>query len=153
MLVEHTAIKVGNAAINCLKFSIVSRIIQPSVKQNTQKTFIETVEKLVITSLLLCPLQFITQIVWIKIQKAFLLNKVAEHQSVQHHRGVPLLISLNLYALNKRHKRIMLFFETCIEVFGYLTRIHLKSFMNTSGYIYNSDYLVDIKTNTIEFTK
>ena len=38
------------------------------------------------------PRQLFTQIVDIEVEETLLLDEVAEHQSIEHHRGVPLLI-------------------------------------------------------------
>ena len=84
------------------------------------------VEEAILALLLARPLQLVAQIIYIAIQKTFFLNEVAEHQAIEHHRGVPLfvfvllIINMVVNACNKFGKVAVLFLKPGIEIFGNL---------------------------------
>ncbi|OAV68318.1 hypothetical protein Barb6XT_01075 [Bacteroidales bacterium Barb6XT] len=153
MFIKQAAVEIGDTPINPFKIIIMLRAVQTTMKQCAQKTFVEYSEKLVFSLLLLSPFQFLPQIIRVKIQKAFFLNEIAEHQSVEHYRYIPLLVAFHFNATNKRQKRCMLFFETGIEVFGYFGCVYFKSSMYADRNIYNSYFLVKFKTQIRQFTE
>ena len=47
-----------------------------------EKPLVERAEKLIFTLLLPHPVEFVAQVVEVKIQETFFLNKIAEHKAV-----------------------------------------------------------------------
>ena len=94
MLVEHAPIEVGNLAINQFKLSLMAGCIESVLEELNEEALVERLEELIIASLLLTPCQLVSQIIDIAIEKTLLLNEIAKHQSVEHHRGIPLLIAI-----------------------------------------------------------
>lgn len=89
--------------------------------------------------------EFVAQIVNIKIQKAFLLNEVAEHKPIEHYRCIPLLVAVVLginMVVDARYKLckcLVLLFEAGIEIlcdfFGVDSEccLHLRAQVNDIG--------------------
>ena len=77
------------------------------------------------------------------MKEPFFLDKITEHQSVQHHRSIPLLIAvlfhryMVVYSRYEIGKSLVFLLKTGIEVFGYLLRINRKSSLNAFFHIDN----------------
>ena len=97
VLVEHTTVEVGNATIDVLEFVIMLRGIQSTVEEGNKESLVERVEETVFAPFALCPLQLVLQVIHIAVEKPLLLYEIAKHQSVEHHRGVPLLVAVVLF--------------------------------------------------------
>ena len=61
-----------------------------------QESLIERLEESVLATLLLHLVELFSQIVFVHIKKTLLLDEVAEHQSIEHHGGIPLLLLVAL---------------------------------------------------------
>ncbi|NLF73637.1 MAG: hypothetical protein GX575_31750 [Candidatus Anammoximicrobium sp.] len=71
--------------------------------------------------------QPVTQVVGIVVQESFLLDKIDEHQPVQHERGVPLLVVLEGNALDELEKRRVFGLEPVVESFGDTVHVERRS--------------------------
>ena len=105
--------------------------IKSIVEQTGKETTIER-EELSFALPFLNPFQFVLQIVKIAVEKSFLLNEVAEHQAIEHHRSVPLLVvvvlclNMVVYAGNEISKRLVLLLESSIKVLCNFFRVDSK---------------------------
>ena len=68
--------------------------IESALEELHEEALVERLKELIFASLLLTPCQLVSQIIDIAIEKSLLLNEIAKHQSVEHHRGIPLLIAI-----------------------------------------------------------
>ena len=157
MHIEHTAVEIGNAAIHIFEIAVVFRRVQSAVEESGQKTFVETAEEAVFASLLLRPFQLVAQIIHIPVEEAFLLDEIAEHQAVEHYRGVPLLVAVVLVgnlvvdARNELGEVGVLFLESCIEVLGDLFGIDDEGSLHPFHHIGDSASLVQFERQALDF--
>ena len=153
--VEHTSVEVWDASIHALKFLRVTRVIQTVMKELGEETSIERMEKPVFTLLTSHPCQFVTEIVSIIVEEAFLLNKVTEHEAVEHDAGIPLLVLVLLHinfvvnTRDKLDKSRVLFAEALIEILCQFLRVHYEGRLDALFHIHDSSMLVYIKGQSI----
>src|SRR5574344_2629743 len=134
--------------------------IQSVLEQMDKKLQIERTEEFIFTPLLFAPFHFITKIIGLSIQETFFLNEIAEHQTVEHHRSVPLLVSV-LFQIrdviintrDKLGKGVVLFFETSIKVLGHLLTVDGKSALDAFLYVYDCCDFCIIKRQVIYLRK
>ena len=124
---EHATIQIRYASIFLHKVLLMAWRIQTIVEQADQETTIEGIVEMALAFLALHPSQFVAQVVGIQIEETFLLNEVAEHQSIEHDRGVPLLVAILLevrylvvYTRNIFGEIGVFLAKTSIEVFSNL---------------------------------
>ena len=111
------------------------------------------------SSLHVTPRQFIAQIVIVAIEEAFLLNEITEHKAIEHHRSVPLFVTvlgcleLIVNTGDEITEGGVLLAETGIEIFGQFLGVNLEGVIDTLTHIGDSDgvLLVDTECETIEF--
>src|SRR5574344_1077729 len=134
--------------------------IQSVLEQMDKKLQIERTEEFISTPLLFAPFQFITKIIGLSIQEAFLLNEIAEHQTVEHHRSVPLLVAvlfqicdLVVNTRDKLGKGVVLFFETSIKVLGHLLTVDGESALDAFLYVYDCCDFCIVKRQVINLGK
>src|SRR5438477_12906609 len=101
MHIEQSAIEVWNLTKQRFEFRRMLALTQTIMEELDEKVAIESVE-LIFSTLLLQPFQTIGEIIGIAIelprglciQETFTLDKIDEHQAVEHQRGIPLATSL-----------------------------------------------------------
>ena len=105
---------------------------------------------------MLYPQEFVLQIIDVQVEETLLLDEVAEHQTVQHYAGVPLLIAVLLQVCNLIvdaadvfGKVGVLFAETCIEILCNLLRVDDKSFVDAVFHINDGGTLVQIEADAL----
>ena len=152
MPVEHATIEIGYLAIHLLKLTFVAWCIQAILEELHEEPLVERLKKLVFAPLLLAPRELVAQVVDIAVKKTLLLYEVTEHQSVEHHRGVPLLVAVRLQVSNlvidtrnKLDKSIVFFLEACIEVLSNLLAIDSKSALYALLHIHDGRALVEVE--------
>ena len=159
---EHTTIQIRYASVFLHKVLLMAWRIQTIVEQTDQETTIERIVEMPLSFLTFHPSQLVSQVVGIQIEETFLLNEVAEHQAVQHDRGVPLLVAiwylLRLISLfvffinivvNTRNvlgKVGVLLAEARIEVLGNLLRIDDEARLHLFLHIYNGGVFIQGET-------
>ena len=87
------------------------------MEEPAEKETVEGVE-LVMAKLCLHLSQFVFKIIHIAVKEWLFLNKVNEHEPIEHHGRVPLLIIFPCNSLNKSPKILLLSFELIIKTFG-----------------------------------
>ncbi len=101
-------------------------------------------------------IQVFTQIIDIAVKKTFLLNEIAEHQSVEHNRSIPLLITVlfDCYIVidtgYELGKGCVFLLEPRIEVLGDFFSVYSESTMYTLLYINNGCGFRRVKSDAIE---
>ena len=74
----------------------MTRGIKSAMKQLCQESPIERLKETVFTLFAAHPRQLISEIVGVVVEEAFLLDKVTEHEAVEHDAGIPLFVAIVL---------------------------------------------------------
>ena len=128
--------------------------IKSIVEQTGKETTIER-EELAFALPFLHPFQFVLQIVKIAVKESFLLNEVAEHQTIEHHRSVPLLVvvvlclNMVVYAGNEISKRLVLLLESSIKVLCNFFRVDSKRSLYSCLHVNNVCLLVELEGKVV----
>lgn len=61
------------------------------------------------------------------------VNKINEHQTIQHQRRIPTLIIGIFQTLNQCHKRGVLFFEMVVKLFSRFFRVAVETVIDAVG--------------------
>src|SRR3989337_2724 len=83
--------------------------------------------------LLLGSVEPVTQVVAIAVEKSLALDEIDEHQPVEHHRGVPLMVLLDGNAGDELEERGVLLAELVVEAFG--NPLDVEGFTGATRYI------------------
>ena len=89
--------------------------------------------------------QPLAEIVRVAVEEALLLDEVAEHETVQHDRGIPFAVALFGQILDARHKRLVLDTETAIEVLRHLVGVHQKRGVHAIHHVHDGYALIRIE--------
>ena len=89
--------------------------------------------------------QPLAEIVRVAVEEALLLDEVAEHETVQHDRGIPFAVALFGQILNALHKRLVLDTETAIEVLRHLVGIHQKRGVHAIHHVHDGHARIRIE--------
>ena len=121
MDVEESAIQIGHRAQERREVGVDVALTwllrEALVEQCEQKVLVESKE-LAFASLRLDLREPVTQIVHVPVEKSLPLDKVDEHQSVEHQGGIPLLVGLVGDALDESEEGGVLGLEAFVESLG-----------------------------------
>ncbi len=118
MLGEDAAVEVRDVfADDGGEFIGACLCIEAVVEQPPEEAAIEGVE-LILTQGIANPLETVAQVVLVAIEEAFLLEEIAEHQAVEHERGVVGHDALVGNALDELLEGVLVFLEVGVEFFG-----------------------------------
>ena len=100
-------------------FKVLASFLAPQrlVKESEKKVAVEGVE-LVLAVLFAHLAESIAEVVSVPIQKTLSLNEVNEHQAVEHHAGIPLLIGAVGDTADELQECRVLLLEPVVEAFG-----------------------------------
>ena len=104
------------------------RFREPLKEKWTEEVFVVSVDVF-----LLAIFQLVAQIIYVVVQKTFPLDEVDEHQTVEHHRGVPALHLFIGNAVEEFEECVMLFLETVIKLLG--NSFSVKGCSDASGHV------------------
>ena len=115
VFLKDAAVEVGDFAEQTFHLSAPFgfRLREPLKEKWTEEVSVVSVDVF-----LLAIFQLVAQIIYVVVQKTFPLDEVDEHQTVEHHRGVPLLHLFIGNAFEKFKECVMLFLETVIKLLG-----------------------------------
>jgi hypothetical protein len=116
MDVEHASVQIGDAAQKFFEVRSAVLVSQPFVEKAEQKIAVKRVE-LILAVFRNRPVESVTKVVRVPVQKSLTLNEIHEHQAVEHDRCIPLLVGLVLDAIDELEKRFALRIELPVKPF------------------------------------
>ena len=127
------------------------RCVKSTLEERDEKPLIECVEETVLAPFVLCPFQFMLQVIHIAVEESFFLNEIAEHQPVEHHRGIPLFVAVLLVvnlvvdARDELGEMGVFFLESGIEILGELLGVDEECLLHTRDDIGNGGLFVEVE--------
>ncbi len=117
MYVEQTAVEIRDIAKEFFKVgcAVFAALAETLVKQAEKKVAVETVE-LVLALLLLATLQPVAEVIAVSVEEAFSLNKIDEHQPVEHDRCIPFPVGDLADAGDELEESIPMDIEVAVEL-------------------------------------
>ena len=115
----------------CLRTALVERLRKAFKKQGTQETCIKPIRPRLPAFSQVRP-----EIVDIAVKEAFLLDKVNEHQAIEHDRRIPFPPRRLGNPLYETQKIAMLFLEPLVKLLGHF--LHIKGQTNPTRHIYDA---------------
>ena len=120
---KHTAVQIGDAPELLEKTLRAPGRVESILEQLAQEPLVERAVELVLAAFHLHLDKLVLEIHWIKVEELLLLDEVAEHQPIQHHRGIPLPLLLVVNALNALDKLVMLLAEALVELLRHIVLV------------------------------
>ena len=144
MLGEHAAVQVRDASVGRDEVlrPLLQRTVEPVLEKIAQEAPVEGIE-LVLASRLLHPLELVAEVVLVLIEKALLLDEVAEHEPVEHDRRIPLAILIAGDAQNALDELVVLLLEALVELLRHLRRVHQERGVDAIHHIDDGRLLVE----------
>lgn len=135
----------------------MNRGVQSVVEKLNEETFIERIKEAVFALFFSYPFKFMSQIVEIKVQEAFFLNEIAEHQAIEHNGSVPMLVFVFLVcyviidARNKLDKSRVFFLESGIKIFSDFFGVHCESTLHLRAEVNDSCIFANVERKALDF--